>query len=30
VDAVGELLGIQFGLASEKWPRLIGEQPHFA
>jgi hypothetical protein len=30
VDAVGELLGVQFGLASDKPGRLLGEQPHFA
>lgn len=29
-DAVGELLGVQFGLAPDKLPRLINQQPHFA
>lgn len=30
VDAVGELLGIQFGLAPDNPAHLLGEQPHFA
>ena len=30
VDSVGELLGIQFGLASDQSPPLFGGQPHFA
>ena len=30
VDAVGELLGVQFGLASDKSQHLFVEQPHFA
>jgi hypothetical protein len=30
VDAVGELLGIQFGLASDRSPNVLGEQPRFA
>lgn len=30
VDAVGELLGVQFGLASDTPLNLMGEQPHFA
>ena len=30
VEAVGELLGVQFGLSSDKPLSLLGEQPHFA